>query len=95
MLLYDIIDHVQDVNAIVKEDEFTKTPNGMKRRKTTTKFWQLCIQWKYGSTDWVALKYTKKSYPFELEDYAKRMNIDDDPVFAWWVTYVQKKREII
>ena len=43
MRLYDIIDHVQDVNAIVKEDEFTKTPIGMKRRKTTKTFWQLCI----------------------------------------------------
>ena len=61
----------------------------------TTEGWKLCIQCKYGSTNWVALKYTKKSYPFELEDDAKRMNIDDEPTFALWFPYVQRKREII
>ena len=30
MILDEIIDHRQDVNAIGKEDAFTKTPNGMK-----------------------------------------------------------------
>ena len=25
----------------------------------------------------------------------KRTKIDDEPTFAWWVTYVHKKREII
>ena len=33
MILYEIIDHRQDVNAIGNEDTFTKTPNGMKQRK--------------------------------------------------------------
>ena len=30
MLLENIIDHRQDVNAILKEDVFTETTNGMK-----------------------------------------------------------------
>ena len=30
MLLYEITDHIQDVNYIGKEDEFTETKNGMK-----------------------------------------------------------------
>ena len=67
----------------------------MKQRKMTTLVWQLCIQWKYGSTYWVALKDIKQSYPVDLADYAKRIKIDDEPVFAWWVLYVQKKRKII
>ena len=33
VLLDKIIDHIQDVNAIGKEDAFTKTPNGMTQRK--------------------------------------------------------------
>ena len=45
MLLDEIIDHRQYVNDIVKEDLFTKTPNGMKRRKITKSVWKLCIQW--------------------------------------------------
>ena len=59
MLLDEIIYHRQDVNAIGKEGAFTKTPNGMKRRKMTRAGWQLCIKWKDGSTDWVARKDIK------------------------------------
>ena len=32
MIIYEIIDHRKDVYAMVKEDEFTKTPNGMKQK---------------------------------------------------------------
>ena len=95
MILYEIIDQRQDVNTIGKGDAFTKTPNRMKRIKMTTSGWQLCIQWKDGSTNWVVLKDIKKSYPVGLAYYVKRMKIDDGPLFALWVTYVQKKRKII
>ena len=40
MLSDDIIEHRQDVNSILKEDVFTKTTNGVKRRKRTTSGWQ-------------------------------------------------------
>ena len=83
IILDQIIDHRQDVNAIGKEDAFTKTSNVTKRRKMITAGWQLCIQWKYGSTNQVALKDTNNSYTVELADYAKRMEIDDDNMFAW------------
>ena len=39
--LDEIIDHRQDVNAIKKENEFTKMPNGMKQRNITTAGCQL------------------------------------------------------
>ena len=95
MLIDDIIDHRQDVNAIGEEEESTKTPNGLKRRKMATTGWQLCIQCKDGSTNWVALKDINQSYTVQLADYVKRIKIDDEPVFAWWVPYVQNKIEII
>ena len=95
MRLDEIIDHIGDVNTIGKENAFMETTNGMKRIKMTTTGWQLCIQLKYGSTDLVALKEIKQSYPVELEDYTKRMKIDGDPTFSWLVPYVQKKRVII
>ena len=82
MLLDEIIYHRQGVNAKGKEDAFTKTSNGMKQRKMTKAGWQLCIQWKYGSKNWVALKYIKQSYQVELAYYSRRMNIDDEPTFA-------------
>ena len=55
----------------------------MKRGKITTTGWKLCIQWKDGSTDWVALKDINHSYPIVLADYARKENIDDEPAFAW------------
>ena len=95
MLLDKIIDHIRDVNAIEKEDVFTVTANGKKRSNMTTASWQLFIQRKYGSTDWFALKDIKKPYLVELTDYEKRMNIDDEPVFSWWFSYIQRKIDII
>ena len=82
MIIDEIIDHRRDVNAIGKEDVFTETTNGTKQRKTNTSGWQLCIKWKGGSTNCVEQKDTKQSYPVELADYAKRMKIDDEPMFA-------------
>ena len=67
----------------------------MKQRKMTIAGWQLCIKWKDGSTDWVARKDIKQLYPVDLSYYAKRMKIDDEPVFTWRVIYAQKNREII
>ena len=32
--------------------------------------WQLCVQWRYGSTSWQALKDLKESNTVETEDYA-------------------------
>ena len=95
LILDEIIDHRQDVNAIGTKDAFTKTPNGIKRRKMTTAGWKLCLQWKHGSTDWVSLKDIKQSYPVELEDYVKRLEFYVEPVFACWVSYSQKKGENI
>ena len=92
MLLDKIIYHKRDFIGIGKEDAFTKTNNGMKQSKMTAAGSQLCIQWRDGSTDWVAIKDINQSYPVELEDYVNMMKIDDEPEFAWWVTYVQKKR---
>ena len=94
ILLYEIIDHRQYIHAIGKEDVFKKTLNRTKQRKMTTEGWQLCIKYKHGYTNWVSLKETTQPYPVELANYAKRMKIDDEPVFAWWVPYVQKKREL-
>ena len=92
MILDETIDHRQYVNDIGKEYASTKTLNGMKQGKMTTSGWQLCIKQKYGSTIWVTLKYINQNYTIELEDYAERMKTDDEPAFAWWFPYVQKKR---
>jgi hypothetical protein len=33
--------------------------------------------------------------PVEVDEYAASKNLHDEPVFAWWVPHVPKKRNII
>jgi hypothetical protein len=53
------------------------------------------VQWKDGSTDWIALKDLKESYQVESAEYTINRRIDDEPAFAWWVPDVMKKRDQI
>ena len=95
MMLDEIIDHRITRDAIPKERGTYVNSYGVRRPKLTTRGWELLIQWKDGSTDWVALKDFKESYPVELAHYAKDRGIHEEPAFAWWVPYVLKKQERI
>jgi Reverse transcriptase (RNA-dependent DNA polymerase) len=95
LLLADIVDHRRDERAIDKADAFIKRRNGVKRRLETTQGWQLLCEWKDGSTNWVALKDARHSYPVLVAEYAVANRIDDEPAFAWWVHDVIKKRDRI
>jgi hypothetical protein len=95
MMLEEILDHCTTREAIPKSQGTYVNQYGVKRQKHTTRGWELLIQWKDGSTDWVALKDFKESYPVELALYAVDRAIDDEPAFAWWVSYVLKKQKRI
>jgi hypothetical protein len=95
ILLDDIIDFRRDETAIDKADAFITMRNGVKRRRKTTQGWQLLCQWKDGSTNWVAMKDMKNSYPVQVAEYAKANRIDDEPAFAWWIPETLRKRDRI
>jgi hypothetical protein len=95
MMLDEIIDHRVTEEAITKGKGTYVNQYGVSRRKQTTRGWELLIQWKDGSTDWVALKDFKESYPVELALYATDRDIQDEPAFAWWVPFVLKKQKRI
>ena len=95
ILLDDIIDHRRNDSAVDKADAFVKRRNGVKRRRETTRGWQLLCQWKDGSSNWVELKDARQSYPILVAEYAFANRIDDEPAFAWWVSDVIKKRDRI
>ncbi len=57
--------------------------------------WQLCCQWKDGSTSWENLAYLKESHPIETAKYAKILGIDHEPAFNWWVPHSLRKRDRI
>ena len=95
ILLADITDHRRNERAMDKADAFVTMKNGVKRRRETTIGWQLLCEWKDGSTNWVALKDARQSYPVLVAEYAIANRIDDEPAFAWWVHDVIKKRDRI
>jgi hypothetical protein len=59
--------------------------------KRSTISWQLCCQWKNGSTSWENLADLKESHPLETAEYAVTQGIDHEPAFNWWVPCVLKK----
>ena len=95
MMLEEIIDHRSTQAAISKPEGTYTNQYGVRRQKQTTRGWELLVQWKDGSTDWVALKDFKETYPVELAHYAVDRQIHEEPAFAWWVPYVLKKQKRI
>jgi hypothetical protein len=95
MMFEEIIDHRTTPEAVPKSQGTYVNQYGVRRQKLTTRGWELLIQWKDGSTDWIALKDFKESYPVELALYATNRGIHEEPAFAWWVPYVLKKQKRI
>ena len=59
----------------------------------TTKGWKICVLWKDGSTDWIALKDLKIYYPIGLADFAQLHGIHEEAAFSRWIPYVERKRK--
>ena len=95
MFIDEIIDHRVNKDAITKDKATYTTKTGRTRKVRTTRGWELYVQWRDGSGDWVSLKDLKDSYPIELAQYAVDNNLQTEAAFAWWVPYVQRKRRLI
>ena len=95
VLMYEIIGHRSNEHAVKQHDAFVITKTCTKRRKETTKGWELLIRWKDGGTDWVAPKDIKESYPVQVAEYAISSRISEEPAFAWWASLVLKKHNRI
>ena len=95
VLFDEIIDHRTDGTEIKQDDAFIISPNGGRRRRETTKGWEILIQWKDGSSTWEKLKDVKECYPVQLVNYATLSKISNEPAFAWWLPHVIKKQKQI
>ena len=94
-LLDCITDHRKDGNAVEIDDLYVTTQSGQRRMRKTTSGWELLVQWKNGSKEWVPLKVLKNSNPLEVAEYAKSRGIDNQPAFVWWVPYTLRRRDRI
>ena len=95
VLMNKIIDYRTNGTKLMQQDAFITTKMGTKRRRETTKGWELLVEWKDGSTNWVSLKDIKESYPVKVAEFALATHISMEPAFAWWVPFVLKKRNRI
>ncbi len=75
VLFEEIVDHRTDGSEVKQQDAFLTTRNGNKRRRETTKGWEILVQWKDGSTTWITLKDMKNSYPVQLAEYATQRRL--------------------
>ena len=93
--LDSIMSHRVDGTQLNKDCAFITSHNGGKRRKETTKGWEILLQWKDGTTTWEKLKDVKDSYPVQLAEYAHQCKIASEPAFAWWTPHVLKKKHML
>ena len=61
VLLDKIIDYCTTSNKEKQQDAFITTRTGTKRQRETTIGWELLVQWKDGSMNWITLKDLKES----------------------------------
>ena len=59
--------------------------------RQTTSGWNLLVQWKNGTQEWVLLKILKNSNPIEVAEFAVARGIDNEPAFTWWVPYTLRR----
>ena len=94
-ILKEINDHRKGVEAVSKDDAFYVSSNGNRIPKRTTRGWELLVEWKDGTLDWIPLHELKKGNPIEVAEYALANKIDDEPAFSWWVHSTLRKRNRI
>ena len=95
LLLQEIIDHRKSEDAFTKDDGWIMTSSGRRRRRITTKGWEMKLSWKDGTSSWIPMSEVKESNPVELAEYAVTARIDKEPAFAWWVHTTLKRRNKI
>ena len=90
-----IVDYKRSITSLCKADQTAVRPNGRTYMRRSTKGWELCVQWKDGSTTWEKLADMKESHPIECAEYAASQDIASEPSFNWWVPHVLRKRSQI
>jgi hypothetical protein len=88
VLLDSITDHRCLDTAIQPSDQNVVRPDGCIYMQQNTIVWQVCFQWKDGSTSWENLSDLKESHPLETAEYVVTFGIDYAPAFNWWVLHV-------
>ena len=92
----EISNHKKCWNALsVSEGFHVRKGSNQRIPRKTTRGWELLVEWKDGSMDWIKLSALKESYPVQLAEYAVANGIDHEPAFNWWVKKTLRRRDRI
>jgi hypothetical protein len=94
VLLDSIVDWRKDDSTVKLKDQ-ARIVDDKKVIKSSTKGWELCCEWRDGSTSWQSLKDLKESHQLQVAEFAYMAGIAGEPAFNWWVGWVIKKRDRI
>lgn len=89
-IIDEIIDHRRRSEVLDEESSWFEDKHGKKRRKQTTKGWELLVSFKDGSSNWTPLKELKESFPVHAAEHSRGNNLDKEPAFTWWVSCVHR-----
>eukprot|EP00804_Cyclotella_cryptica_P025829 CCRYP_002699-RA/>CCRYP_002699-RA protein AED:0.25 eAED:0.20 QI:0/-1/0/1/-1/1/1/0/678 len=95
VLLDAIVDYRKDPSVAVAWDDQVTIVDGKKIIKRSTRGWELCCEWKDGSTSRQKLSDMKESHPLQVAEFAFAAQIAAEAAFNWWVSWVLKKRDRI
>ena len=95
VMLDAIVDFRKDPDVAISRNDQVKIVNGKKVVSHSTPGWELCCEWKDGSTSWQKLSDLKESHPLQVAEFALAAGIANEPAFNWWVSWVLKKRDRI
>ena len=87
VLMDEIVDHKKELSALSKSKGTHTTKMGAICKKITTKGWELKVEWKDRTSNWVKLSDLKKSFPIEVAEYARDNKLLEEPAFAWWAPF--------
>jgi hypothetical protein len=82
LMLEEISDHRKDKTAYSNDDGYVVSHNCNKTLRQTTQGWQLSVQWKNGTLDWIAPRDLKASIPIELAEYAVGNQLVEEPALC-------------
>ena len=82
MMLRKIIIHQIPYTFIFRSEGYFTIQRRLTSMVQTMRGWDICIQYKGGLVDFIALKYFKESYSVELEGYIMNNRIQLNSVFT-------------
>mmetsp|Transcript_24287 Transcript_24287/g.34810 ORF Transcript_24287/g.34810 Transcript_24287/m.34810 type:complete len:1184 (-) Transcript_24287:1334-4885(-) len=95
-LFSSIIGHHKKQDALEDDAAFVNTQGSQNPHPVrTTKGWDICIEWKDGSSSWHPLTDVRNSFPIHLAEYAIKNNLDSELAFRWWVKDALRRKQFM